>query len=353
MKKDDTKAQVEPHHTGDGSGESGAMVEQLLRAAGPGPEIPENGAARIKHLIRPDWKEGVTARRQQHGRLWLGGLAAAAALVIALLYLPSFPRGTPAPEQHAILVVLIDGTLEVTPPGSHVGFLTPEHVGSEIPRGSLIRTAAGSRAAIRLAGQRSLRVDVTTELRLDSEASISLDSGAVYVDSQNGTNSGIEVRTALGTATEIGTQFEVRVEDRSLNVMVREGLVSLAHGDEEHQITQGVSLSMSAEGAVRTSVITAFDPAWSWTQEIAPSFEIDGQTVLAFLDWVSSETGLSIGFADAEVEKFAAMTILHGSIDGLSPTEAPDAILPSCQLSATIESGALQIRRAVPDRGGL
>ena len=42
----------------------------------------------------------------------------------------------------AMVVAVVDGTLEVTPPGSKVGFLTNENRGVEIPRGSLIRTGS-------------------------------------------------------------------------------------------------------------------------------------------------------------------------------------------------------------------
>lgn len=352
MMNDDSKSDVARRTPVDGAKDSGGMVEQLLQAAGPGPEIPNGGAERVKSLIRPVWREGVAARTRQYSRLWLGGLATAAALVIALVSLPFFHRSTPVPLQRAVHVALIEGALEVTPPGSHVGILTAEDTRAEIPRGSLIRTGAESRAAIWLADQRSLRLDVDTELRLDSEASISLESGAIYIDSQNRSSSGVEIRTAFGTATEIGTQFEVRLEDSAVNVTVREGLVSLMHADEEHQITQGISLSLKADGSVHTGTITAYDPSWWWIQEIAPVFEIEGQTVLAFLDWVSSETGLSVSFANTETEQFAATTILHGSIEGLSPNEAPNAILPSCRLAATVDSGTLQIRRLTLDGEG-
>lgn len=344
MKNDDTKTNVDGLPRVDGSNDAAGLVERLLQAAGPGPEIPEDGAARIKDLIRPVWRDQVTARSRQRGRLWIGGLAAAAALIIAAVYLPTLRPGASPPIRQAISILLIDGTLEVTPPGSNVGFLTAENTNTEIPRGSLIRTRSESRVALRLTDRRSLRLDINTELRLDSEASLSLESGAVYIDSNDETETGVEVRTAFGTATDIGTQFEVRLEHDTLDVKVREGLVSLTRDDKEFQITQGVMLSIDSDGAVSTGAITPFDPAWSWAQEIAPVFEIEGQTVMAFLDWVSSETGLSIGFSDAEVEQLAATTILHGSIEGLTPAQAPAVVLPSARLTISEEPGALLVR---------
>jgi len=345
MKNDDTKPRVEGTRFGDRSGDDHSLVERLLNAAGPGPEIPEDGAARVKDSIRPLWKEGISARARQRQRLWAGGLAAAAALIIAAVYLPSLRHIDPQPARLGITVALIDGTLEVTPPGEGVGIFTAEEAGSEVPPGSLIRTRAGDRAALRLADGRSVRLDVNTEMRLDSEASISLDSGAVYIESSGSSTGSIEVRTSLGTARDIGTQFEVRLESGALDVRVREGLVSLTRDDEDYQISNGITFSVDADGAVSTSSITPYDAVWGWTQEIAPPFEIEGRSALSFLVWVSSETGLSVRFADTGTEQDAATTILHGTIEGLSPSEAPAVVLPSCRLVAIQEPGALLVRR--------
>ncbi len=345
MKNDRKKPDNEDPFT-DGAG---GIVEKLLHAAGPGPEIPEDGADRIKDQIRPVWREMVLGRSRQRGRLWMGGIAAAAALIVAAIYLPLLQPEAPTEPRSAVVVTVIQGTLEVTPPGSNVSFLTSKSPDSEIPSGSLIRTASDSRAALWLADQRSLRVDSNTELRLDSEASISLNSGAVYIDSDNREEAGIQIRTAFGTATDVGTQFEVRLEPDGMDVKVREGLVSLARGDEEYKITEGIVLSVGIDGGVSSASIAPFDPAWTWTQEIAPPFDIEGRRVLAFLDWVSRETGMTIRFADREVEQLAATTILHGAIEGLTPSQAPAVILPSCRLAVTEETGALLVRRLEPE----
>jgi len=319
------------------------LVERLLNAAGPGPEIPEGGAERIKTAIRPTWRDEVAVGARQRRRLWAGGLAAAAAVIIAVIVIPALQQGQVETRSDGIVPALIDGGLEITPPGSTVSFLGPDDTGSIIPDGSLVRTRRGHRAALRLTGGQSLRLDDDTVIRLDSERSISLDSGAVYISSAGGAGAGVEVRTALGTATEIGTQFEVRIELGSLDVKVREGLVSLSRDADDYQIANGIRLSVDAAGVVTTSSISAYDPAWAWTQEIAPAFDIEGRSALAFLDWVSSETGLAVRFASAEVEHSAATTLLHGTIAGLSPADTPAAVLPTCGLTAIEETGALLV----------
>ena len=325
------------------------LVERLLTAAGPGPEIPEGGADRIKAAIRTPWKNEVAIAARQRRRLWAGGLAAAAAVIIAVVGLSGLRRANVPIGPDAITLVVADGGLEITPPGSTVLFLGPDDAGSVIPDGSLVRTRGNHRAALRLTGGQSLRLDDDTVVRLDSERSISLDSGAVYISSADGSGLGVEVRTALGTAIEIGTQFEVRLENDTLDVRVREGLISLTRGAEEYQINHGIRFSVDGEGAVATASITPWDPAWAWTQEIAPAFAIEGRSALAYLDWVSAETGLSVRFADAAVEQAAATTLLHGTIEGLAPAETPAAVLPTCGLTADEEPGLLMVRTIDPN----
>jgi len=341
---DDERPLADTGQPGDRFTEDEGLVERLLHAAGPGPEVPADGAERVKELIRAHWQEEASVRTRQRRLLLAGGLTAAAAIIVAAVFLPSLRRVTPVPTQRGVIVALLDGAMEVAPPGSRVRILDPADTGSEIPHGSFVRTLPGCRVALQLTETRSIRLDKNTEVRLDSEASIALESGAVYISSSDEAGLGIEVRTALGTAYDIGTQFEVRFTTDSLDVKVREGLVSLARGGEEFEITQGFTFSVDSDGALSTGTITSYDPAWSWTQEIAPAFEIEGQTVLAFLDWVSHETGLSVRFENVDAELLAEVTTLHGSIEGLTPTQAPAVILPSARLTASEERGGMIIR---------
>ena len=100
----------------------------------------------------------------------------------------------------------------------------------------------------------------------------------------------------------------------------------------------GVPVAVFTGVAWEELTVSPYGPEWSWVQEIAPPFDIESRSVLAFLDWVSRETGVTIRFADPEVEQLAAATILHGAIEGLTPSEAPAVILPSCRLAATWET---------------
>jgi hypothetical protein len=78
---------------------------------------------------------------------------------------------------------------------------------------------------------------------------------------------------------------------------------------------------------------------------VAPALEIEGRSAVVFLRWVSRETGLVLRFGDEEVERFAAATTLHGTIEGLSPADAAGIVLPGCGLEHRVVDGTLVVER--------
>ncbi len=69
----------------------------------------------------------------------------------------------------------------------------------------------------------------------------------LQVDSR-GSPGSIEIRTALGTARDVGTRFEVRLGDGALRVRVRDGVVEVDHAGETHEAGAGAELTLDAAG---------------------------------------------------------------------------------------------------------
>jgi ferric-dicitrate binding protein FerR (iron transport regulator) len=345
---DEHKSRAGPATVGggnDGSRKRDEFVDRLLQLADQGPEIPSDGAARIKSAIRPQWQEQVRARATRRV-VWIGGgLAAAASLVAALILGLWLHSATPVARGVVASYEMIRGSVEMVPPTGTERLITGTDLGAEVDAGSWIRTGDNGRAALRLRGGQSLRLDVGTRLRLESAEVVVLDRGAVYVDSDFAEGTGIAVQTALGVARDIGTRFEVRSDDDGLIVRVRGGIVSLTHADDQLEVVHGTQLTVEAEGSVTTSRVSAHGPEWNWVQQVAPPFEIEGRTVIAFLDWVSGETGLWIRFAEPELERFAGETLLHGAVQELVPSDATDVVLASCGLVADRDGAALVVKR--------
>ena len=78
-------------------------------------------------------------------------------------------------------------------------------------------------------------------------------------------------------------------------------------------------------------------------ETLAPEFEIEGQPLAGFLDWVARETGRHIQFADTGVRDTALRTRLHGSIRGLAPLEALGRVLSTTSLRFEVHDDIIRI----------
>jgi ferric-dicitrate binding protein FerR (iron transport regulator) len=305
----------------------------LLRLAGPREAVPSDRAARVKAAVHAEWRQRTRARSQRITIGWSLGALAAAALVLVGVRLAVRDDATvtgPPPALATVETVIGPVSLQV---------------GDSIRAGSALATTGGGRLALRLAGGAAVRLDTGTRLQLASETSLVLDQGAVYIDSGAGSGaSGLEVRTALGVARDIGTRFEVRVGGAAVRVRVRDGLVQLTQGRQSHEAKPGDELTLDEGGRVVRRPVPVFGADWAWAAALARPFELEGRSLREFLDWICEENGWQLRFADTASERRAATTIMHGSIQGLTPEEALAAVLPPSDVEHQLKDGILSIR---------
>jgi ferric-dicitrate binding protein FerR (iron transport regulator) len=285
------------------------QVRHLLEEAGPRPEVPPEDLAKIKAAFRAEWQEHVRQRRPPDRRLWL--LAASILLVIGLgwRFWPESPS----------LVARI------------------ERSGQTINAGARLETGEAPEA-FRLEGGSSLRLDAGSRVRLVSASEIRLESGAVYLDSE-GTDK-VAVHTPLGTVTELGTQFEVRLLESAVRVRVREGAVRL----ESHRADAGTELTLQADGSVTRSRIAAYGPPWSWVLKAAPPLQIEGLTLAEVLKRIVRETGWTIRYDDPSIAASAGEIVVHGDVGHLAPDQALEVVLPGAGLDHRIVDGVLILK---------
>jgi hypothetical protein len=96
-------------------------------------------------------------------------------------------------------------------------------------------------------------------------------------------------------------------------------------------------------GPIQRSRTPVYGPDWDWVAEAAPTFEIEGRTLAAFLEHVSRERGWTLRFSSASVERTAAETILHGSIEGLSVEDSLATVVPASGLLHALRDGVLTL----------
>jgi ferric-dicitrate binding protein FerR (iron transport regulator) len=308
-------------------------VARLLGLAGRRPRLPESEVTPVREAVREVWRHQlrVAARR----RKWTMGIAAAltATVVAALLG----PIRRPPPEVVGFLEVVV-GTLALD--GAAI---------STAPREPLlahtrISTGPTGRAAVRLATGGSLRLDQDSAVRLDTPTALTLERGALYLDTgpRGGPGGAVEVRTALGTIRDVGTQFEARLLIAGgLQIRVREGAVQIAQGSAVAEAHAGGMLLVPAAGPVHRGQVPTHGAAWEWVQTAAPPFQLEGARLRDFLDWTARETGLRWRFTDPHQAGAATATILHGSAEGLTVFEALSVVLPGAGLRYRLDHGEL------------
>lgn len=337
-----------PSHLGSGH-EKSDLVERLLLMAEEAPEIPPDGALRIKLAVEPIWTSIVQGQSRRRRLRWSIGLAAAAAVIIAL----AITYLVPSPQVIVASLEAVTGVADIESVAGEKQRAAADSIGLKIVSGSWLVTDTESRTAVRLANGQSLRLDVGSRLRLDSAQRMTLVRGAVYVDSGLQSEAGcVEIDTPLGVARDIGTQFEIRIGNGSLSILVREGRVALLRATDELGVAEGTALMVTSDGNAETSPLNPWAEEWDWVQEVVPVLEIEGMRLIVFLDWVSRESGRWITFTDSDTEALARSTVLHGTIEGLSPSRAVRAVLPSCGMKVREESGVFVVSRATSPVNG-
>jgi hypothetical protein len=327
-------------------------VGRLVREAGPYPSIPADDLTAIRAKARAEWKKQYAAEAPRL-RFGLMALPLAAALAgMALLALWVLRRPSPV---HSLVAVVVGSaervTGEVRVRRSFNGAPEPLRNGAQLRSGMVIVTGdhPGSRAALRLAGGQSLRLDAGGQVLLAPASVIRLDRGAVYVDSAGGVvRDGVTISTAAGDFTPAGTQFEVRISSGgSTQLRVREGEVSVRRGASSLGARAGQVLTIRPSGAPVRGQIGPDDHAWDWVTEVAPAPAIEGRSLASFLRWVARERGWKLVF-EGDTASASETITLHGSVDQLSIENALRAVTLSTGLGAHYGNGTLTVSATVP-----
>jgi ferric-dicitrate binding protein FerR (iron transport regulator) len=337
---------IDSHRTSAGDDERRELevTLRLLRLAGPPSAPTDFRLARVRGHVHAHWEGGVRRRHaRRRAAVWAGMLAAAAALVM-IVSRSGFDFATaPAPAPVTVAwVARISG-----PPGDArravpAGPARPLAVDAAVFLGDEIETGAG-RLALRFADGTSVRLDVSSRATLAGPRAIELSGGAVYADTGDSAER-LEIRTPIGIARDIGTQFEVRLVASRLRVRVRTGAVELS--DRNRSVTghAGTEIFFSATDA-ESRPLAPFGPEWAWMAEVSPPIDIEGVSLAAYLDRLAREQGWTVMYDDSRLAREARGIILHGSVAGLSPADALQVAIGTSGLTYRLDNGRLVVTR--------
>jgi ferric-dicitrate binding protein FerR (iron transport regulator) len=321
-------------------------IAHLLELSGSRPLPAPERTRRARLAVREAWQRQCRSReRRRRGVQAVAGLAGAAAVFAAVSVWRSPTTPVQSPPRVVGQVEIVHGRLSSLRPASGVDTLA---AGAALASGAVVEVDDRSRAAVRLPGGVFVRMDRGTRLGLPSGRVLDLERGAVYVESDSGSGAGIEVRTALGIVTDVGTRFESRLEDGALSVRVRDGRAALRTPHGARECAAGGEVAVGRDGAFSERPFAPNDAAWEWTQEVAPPFVLEGSGLGAFLDWTARENGWTWRFADAETARRASAVTLHGSLEGVRPSQALAIVLPASNLRYHVTGGRLTVGPAAP-----
>ena len=327
-------------------------LARLLRLAGPRAEIPENAAARVYAKVSSEWQASTHApddarvydrvhrswkKQALRSRMlrWTLPLAAAASAVLIAIVVTQ-PEPIPA--------VGVGTVAKVIAPVAGDSALM---LGDEIYPGMTIETGAGQGYSFLLARNESLRLGESSVLRVESGDQFTLLRGRVYADTGEFVyrDGGLRIDTTFGAVTDIGTQFAVSLQASYLDVAVREGRVDVRQDTHKFIAMSGERLMVQSQGNVEMSELSMTDPFWNWTTDLAPTFDIEGKSLLEFLKWAARESGRILFFEDSDLRMEAMRTDLHGSIENFGPLEAITSVLATTAFSYHVEPDRIVIER--------
>lgn len=321
-------------------------IGPLLRLAGPREAVPADRMRRVKVAVRAEWRQQTRTRSRRITIGWSLGAVAAAALVLVGVRLAV--RDDPAvqsPRHDLATIETLSGAVRLISSSERGAEPTLFQIGDRIREGDGVDTTSGGLAALRLVNGASVRMDRGTRLRLMSDATMVLDEGAIYIDSGDSRGArSLEVRTKLGVVRDIGTRFAVRLNGSALTVRVRDGVIRLSQSRQSHDARPGDELTLDGSGSIVRRTMPVYGADWAWALALARPFDLEGRSLRDFLDWIAGENGWQLRYADAAVQEKALKTILHGSIQGLTPDEALSAVLPASGVAYRLEDGLLRVR---------
>jgi hypothetical protein len=274
----------------------------------------------------------VIAMPQRSASHWMrwGALAAAAVLVLSVLYLgrdaidallaPGGPRAT---------VVSVAGGLYRLPAGSL-------EAGASIGEGESVRTGPGAHAVLRLADGSVVDVNERTELFVTaawSGRAIHLQRGDIIVQAAKQRRGHLQVLTRDSIASVKGTVFAVSAGMGGSVVSVVEGSVAV------NQPGRDVVLSPGEQSASNPALSTTVAEAVSWSPEAAEYLELLGSFVKIERQLAGSFPA-ELRTSSALLPHLPAGAIVYGAVPNLGGTIGQALVLAEQQASENAVFGA-------------
>lgn len=317
-----------------------ADIEQVLRSAGPREKPPVAIERAVHDGLRAEWRAMVAETHRQRRRR-TGFALAAGILTAAVGAWVAAPKMT-GPTDVVATLALASGEVRV-----RSGWLGGWHAaagGQSLASGQTLQTGSAGRGVLTLLGGVTARLDHDTRVLLAGGDQVVLERGALYVDAGPAPATPLDVVTPAGSLRHVGTQYEVRLLDPGVRLRVREGRVEWqARNGAVERGEAGEQLTIASDGGVTRTATPLYGESWDWIAGATPVIDIEGLPLAEFLAWAARELGREVLYASAGLESEAAGIVVHGSIAGLTPLQALDAVLATTSVRAQVVEGRIVV----------
>ena len=317
------------------------LFEHVSRRLQP----PSRDEEEIREAVHAQWSRSTRRRRRRKQFVYW---ALAASVMLAVFVGLRSPPDLTTP----VLVATIEKSFGeiVLRKEEARDLILSHHQPTNIMTGQTIVTGVDARLSLIWFNGGSLRLDQETEVRFISPSVVELIVGRIYFDSgstaaKRAGGSSFAVSTDIAIVRHVGTQFMIGVFDRVLTVSIREGAVSIEGSRYDGTATAGERVEIQTDGGYVIDAEPGFGNQWNWIEAIAPSMNLNGRTILEFLNWVSRESGRPLKFESASAKAIAASEELRGIVD-VEPTRALEIFLQTTDLEAETADDVISIRLA-------
>ncbi len=317
-----------------------ADIARVLQAAGRREPVPSAIERATREHLRREWRALVSERRGARRRNTVLAMAASIVAAVVGLWLVASQSGSAGGPVGTMAVALNDVRVR----GGWLQGWKPAGAGLELKAGQSLETGSDGRAGLSLPGIASARLDHDTRVRLAAADRIVIERGTLYVDAgPRGQGSArFLVETPAGVVRHLGTQYEVRIDGAAVRLRVREGRVEWrSRAGAVVQGEAGEQLLIAASGDVERRPAPRYGETWEWLASTAPAIDIDGRPLAEFLAWAGRELGCEVVFATPALRQEASSIVVHGSVAGLAPRQALDAVLATTSVHGSLDQGII------------
>ncbi|MGH8250091.1 MAG: FecR domain-containing protein [Steroidobacteraceae bacterium] len=318
-------------------------LERVLKGAGQREKPPPEVERAVRQRLRDEWRAVVADRHRRSRRRAISAIAAG--LVVAAIGVWAVGPRLTASNKIVATVALVTGELRVN--SGWFGFRQRIGEGQPLMLGQTLETGPAGRVALALPTGVSVRLDHRTRLSIPGADRLKLERGTLYVDSGVAVPADrLDVLTPSGSVRHIGTQYEVHLLEPGVRLRVRDGRIEWrSRTGELERGAAGEQLTILDSGSVERRPVPGYGTSWDWAAGIAPAIEIEGLPLAAFLSWAARELGRDVDYASPQIEGEVADIVVHGSIAGLTPAQALDAVLATTSVRATIADRRIVVER--------